>query len=233
VFGSFDTVSCQIFIFMLRTGILIHGIGIDGFPFSFTANPGYLRGVDVIDYTSFTYRGRAMSYDWKGFGFRMHIPECAVAPNVDECYVYVTASLSGQFQLPDNTNLISGIYWIASSEKFVKQITIEIQHCAANSESLHRSSITHIIAKCTQENLPYRFRFLNGGVFTPESRYGSIELTHFSGIGIVKQTPPQMPMTDLAISYCARLYYSSSDTQSWDIFFAIMRDLELHIAVSI
>ena len=33
MFGSFDTISCQIFIFMLRTGILIHGIGIDGFPF--------------------------------------------------------------------------------------------------------------------------------------------------------------------------------------------------------
>ena len=36
-----------------------------------------------------------------------------------------------------------------------------------------------------------------------------------------------------AKSYCARLYYSKSGTNSWEVHFAIMCNLELHISVSI
>ena len=33
--------------------------------------------------------------------------------------------------------------------------------------------------------------------------------------------------------YCALLYYSNSGTNSWEVYFAISWDMELHIAVSI
>ena len=36
-----------------------------------------------------------------------------------------------------------------------------------------------------------------------------------------------------AKSYCARIYYSSSGTNSWEVYFVIMRNLDLHISVSI
>ena len=206
---------------------------------------GYLRGVEVIDHTSFTYTGQAQSFEWVNRGFKLHIPEDALPPEVDECRVHITASLSGQFQFPEDTELVSGIYWIATPHKFAKPATVEIQHCSSRTE--HPASLTYIVAKCTQEDLPYHFNILNGGVFAPSSRYGSINVTHFSGIAVASRSSQhtslmrrsphrhhqvESDLTDVK-SYCARLYYSSSGIYSWEVHFTITWDLELHLAVSI
>ena len=203
---------------------------------------GYLRGVEVIDHTSFTYTGKAQSFNWRRFGFKMHLPDRALPTSVNECRLHIQASLSGQFQFPEGTECVSGIYWIASPYAFAKPVTVEIQHCVTKPELLqHPSSLTFIVAKCTQEDLPYQFKVLDGGVFSPGSRYGSIKLTQFSGVGVAFQTPH--PPSILAHSdhlkhklddksYCARLYYSSSGTHSWEVYFTIMWDLDLHINVS-
>ena len=174
-------------------------------------------------------------------GFKLHIPEDALPPEVDECRVHITASLSGQLKFPEDTELVSGIYWIATPHKFTKPATVEIQHCFSRAN--HPSSLTYIVAKCTQEDLPYHFNVLNGGVFAPFSPYGSIKLTHFSGVGIASQSHPtlmQRPdhghqvesIVSPEKSYCARLYYSNSGNHSWEVYFTIMWDLELYVAVS-
>jgi len=213
--------------------------------FAFSSSAvGYLRGVEVIDNTSFTYTGRAQSFEWVNRGFKLHVPEDALPPEVDECRVRITASLSGQFKFPEDTELVSGIYWIATPHKFAKPATVEIQHCTLTTE--HPASLTYVVAKCTQEDLPYHFNILNGGVFAPSSRYGSINLTHFSGVGIASQSPqcPSLIPRPARIyqaesklfnekSYCARLHYRSSGNYSWEVYFTITWNLELHIAVSI
>ena len=201
---------------------------------------GYLRGVEVIGHTSFTYTGRAQSFEWVNYGFKLHLPEDALRAEVDECRVHVKASLSGQFQLPENMELLSGIYWIATSHKFTKPVTVEIQHCLSGMDQ--SSGLTYITANCAQEDLPYKFNALVGGEFAPSSQYGSISLTHFSGVGIAYQ-PPQhpsliqwlfrRPQVSNVKSYYARLYYRSSSIPSWEVYFAIMWNLELHIAVSV
>ena len=205
---------------------------------------GYLRSVEILGHTSFTYTGRAQSFEWVDHGFKIHFPENALPSDVDECRVHVTASLSGQFQFPEDTELVSGIYWIAAPHEFTKPITIDIQHCSAR--TVHPSSLTYIVAKCTQEDLPYKFNPLSGGVFAPSSRYGSISLTHFSGLGIASRSPRRPSLMQRLVrrrpqdeseiadvkSYCARLYYRSRGILSWEVYFAIMWDLELHVAVS-
>ena len=150
------------------------------------------------------------------------------------------ASLSGQFQFPEDTECTSGIYWIASPYTFEKPVTVEIQHSVTKPEHLqHPSSLTFIVAKCTQEDLPYKFKTLSGGVFSPSSQYGSIKLTHFSGVGTALQSHQPSKLCRRAHqhpdtkSYCARLYYSSSGVHSWTVYFTIAWDLELHISVSI
>ena len=205
---------------------------------------GYLRGVEVIDHTSFTYTGRAQSFEWANRGFKLHIPENALPPEVDECRFHITASLSGQFQFPEDSELVSGIYWIATPHKFAKPATVEIQHCSLKTE--HPASLTYVVAKCTQEDLPYHFKIVHGGVFVPSSQYGSINLTHFSGVGIASQSPrrpsliPRPAHRYQAESklfnekrYFARLYYRSNGIHSWEIYFTIMWNLDLHIRVSI
>ena len=199
----------------------------------------------MIDYTSFTYTGKAQSFNWRRFGFKIHFPDHALPPGVNECQLHIKASLSGQFQFPEDTECVSGIYWIACPYTFEKTVTVEIQHCVTKQEHLqHPSSLTFIVAKCTQEDLPYQFKILDGGVFSPNSRYGSIKLTQFSGVGTAFR-PLRRPSLvqrfsrrprqheSAAKSYCARLYYSKSGTNSWEVYFAIMWNLDLHINVSI
>ena len=201
------------------------------------ATSGYLRGVEVIDQTCFTYTRRAQSFEWRGFGLKMHFKEDALPVNVNECQIHIKASLSGQFQLPENTTLLSSIYWIVCPHEFMKPVTVEIQHCAAMPEL--QAGLTFIIAKCTQQHLPYKFKILNGGVFSPNSQYGSIELSHFSGVGVTFQSMMQwlgftpFQPTFNPRSYRAQLYYSSSGVHSWEVYLAITWNLELHITVSI
>ena len=157
-----------------------------------------------------------------------------------ECLVQVKASLSGQFQFPEDIKLTSGIYWISCPQLFTKPVTVEIQHCAAKPE--YSSSLTYIVAKCNQDDVPYQFKILEGGVFSSSSQYGSIKMTKFSALGVALRWPSSLiqmfslrahhPEPD-ARSYCARLYYSSSGVNCWEVYFAIMCNLELHIAVSI
>ena len=187
---------------------------------------GYLRGVDVIDHTSFTYTGRAQSFEWVNRGFKLHIPENALPPGVDECQFHVKVSLSGQFQFPEDTELISGIYWIANRHKLAKPVTVEIQHFIRFS---HSDSLKFVVAKCSQKNLPYKFCVLEGGVFSPHSSYGYIQLTHFSGVGAIRRDKHH---TRTQRIYCAKLYYIPKNITRWDVHFVITLDMELHTSVS-
>ena len=44
-----------------------------------------------------------------------------------ECEM-VTASLTGQFKLPEGHELVSAVYWVTTPGKFTKPVTIEVQH---------------------------------------------------------------------------------------------------------
>ena len=202
---------------------------------------GYLRGVKVIDHITFTYAGKAQSFEWLNHGFKINFPENALPPGVDECRVHIKASLSGQFDFPRDTELVSGLYWLSCRHVFTRPVTVEIQHCV-QIQPQHQSNLMFIVAKCSQEDLPYQFKTLEGGVFSPSSPYGSINLTHFSGLAIASQPLQRqslLPKFSRKVhctqgkSYCSRLYYSSGGINSWEVFFVIMWDLELHISVSI
>ena len=147
---------------------------------------------------------------------------------MDECQIHAKASLAGQFIFPEDTQPISGVYWISCPYKFVKPVTVEIQHSGTKPE--YSSHLTFVVTNCTQKNLPYNFKILEGGVFSPSSQYGSIELTHFSGLGAAFQLPKQNPGLSDHLpevrSYRARLYYSTSDVNGWEVYFAIMWNLE-------
>ena len=95
-------------------------------------------------------------------------------------------SLSGQFQLPSECELVSAVYWVSSTHKFAKPLVAEIQHCAALSSDEQCEQLTFVHTMCTQKELPYTFTEVEGGgVFSHHSSYGSLSLSHFSGLGIV------------------------------------------------
>ena len=96
-------------------------------------------------------------------------------------------SLSGQFQMPPNCELVSAVYWVSTAHKFTKPLVVEIQHCAALSSDEQCEQLTFVRTKCTQKELPYTFTELEGGVFSHHSSYGSLSLFHFSGLGVLRR----------------------------------------------
>ena len=162
----------------------------------------------------------------------------------------VRVSLSGPFQIPSNSELYSAVYWISSPHKFAEPITVEIQHCAALSSDEQCSKLTFVHTKCTQKNLPYIFEELVGGVFSAHSSYGSLSLSHFSGIGVVgiqTREPEQQPQQssahvgaasqtgreagELTEQYCAQLY-THKFVNEWKVIFAVTKDLDSCSTVS-
>ena len=173
----------------------------------------------------FTVSTQGGHFEWGGYGLKFHIPEGSLPVGTAKCMVHVKASLSGQFQLPEDTDFLSPVFWISAPCKFTKPVTLEIQHCALREHKAVLSHLRFVSAKCSQKDLPYRFKQLDGGVFNTHSSYGSIQLNHFSGVGITgSEETPRL--------YCARLYHTMKQIYDWRYYLAIMQDLPVFNTVS-
>ena len=221
----------------------------------------YMRGTEVIAQQTFTLTQEAVDLKFEGYGFKLHVPEGSLPEEVSETQLNVRVSLSGQFQLPTNCELISAVYWVSSLHKFMKAITVEIQHCAALSTDEQSEQLTFIHTKCTQKELPYVFEEQVGGIFSRHSSDGSVSLSHFSGLGIVRrllrvfglqtndsklgqQPPPSQQQSsthikraagqeeeDTVVQYCAQLY-TRKYVKEWRVDFVVTKNLESFTSVS-
>ena len=152
---------------------------------------------------------------------KLSIPEDCLPTGMQQrtCTINIKASLFGPFQLPEDSELLSPVFWISALCKFKKPVMLEIQHCASRDEA-YFADLNFISAKCSQKTLPYTFKQLEGGMFPADSSYGSIQLSHFSGIGVSgrKRTPR---------AYCAQIYYTIKEEASdWRVYFVIIQDLD-------
>ena len=50
------------------------------------------------------------SFQWKGYGLRLHVDKGSLQPSTEEYKINVRASLSGQFQLPGDSDLLSPVF---------------------------------------------------------------------------------------------------------------------------
>ena len=158
---------------------------------------------------------------------KLYIPADALKPGTPTQTMTIQASLSGQYQLPDDTELVSGVYWVAYPRRFSQPVIMELQHCAYLEHPDQLSSLFFLTAKCNQEKLPYHFQPLLGGVFSTNSCYGSIELSHFSGVGVGRKKRKRK-------HYTAQIFYIPQlAANAWRMDFTIIRDLELYIMVCI
>ena len=151
------------------------------------AGADFLRGVEVYRETVLEVVGdKPQKVEWPGYGFFIEVPEGAVPPGVTAS-VGVKVILAGQFKFPENSQLISAIYWVSSSVEFLKEVAVNIQHCAIIRSEDQCSQFKFIIAKCSQKELPYKFREREG-VFSSHTQYGVIKLKQFSLLG---ETAPE------------------------------------------
>ena len=173
----------------------------------------------MIAETDFVVSTKGGSYEWKGYGLRLSISEDSLPTGMEECRINIKASLSGPFKLPEDSDLLSPVFWISALCKFKKLVTLEIQHCASRDEASF-ADLNFIFTKCSQKELPYTFKRLDGGRFPTTRSYGSIQLSHFSGVGIAgRKGTPQ--------AYCAQIYYTIKEEASdWRFYFIITKDLD-------
>ena len=180
--------------------------------------PPYIRGADIVARTTVEITpDQPLDFHWEGHGFRVYIPAGAVSRRVTLC---IQASLSGDYQLPDDGVLVSGVYWLSLHphiEEFDDHATISIQHCAVEGDE----SLSFITAKCTQETLHYKFKPLPGGAFS--TNYGTIQVTSFSAFGILlfmRNSKGKM--------YDFRVYYILKQLNECDVHITLTPNLELH-----
>ena len=162
--------------------------------------------------------------EWPGYGFYIQVPEGALPPKVT-ANVAVKVILGGRFQFPEKRQLISAIFWISSSTMFLKEVAVNIQHCAVIKNEEQCSAFRFIIAKCSQKLLPYRFRERDG-LFNPHTQYGAIKLKQFSLIGA---TAP-----DDAETHCtAFMFYKEQIPNPLvaDFHFVVVKDLKSYLKV--
>ncbi len=166
------------------------------------------------------------TFHWAGYGFKLIVPQGSLPAGVDQCRLDIKVSVAGQYQFPNNLQLVSGVFWVRPLPlcKFQQQLIVEIQHCAKITSS---TKLSFVRARCSQESLPYTFKQLEGlGSFTDHSSYGSLELNHFSGLAVTGNDVEER-------EYIASLYYQQCDPRTLEIHFVITWDVEAHITVSL
>ena len=168
---------------------------------------------------------------WDGYGLRLHKPQgslCAVTHG--DCFITMRVVLAGQFEFPEGSTLVSAIYWLSSNHKgdFNKSLSLEIQHCAAESAT---NDLEFVTADSTSSSLPYQFSVLPGGVFTRHSFYGSVGLNHFTFFGIIRRAREKLK-AHFSERYLARMYYTEILPFSFKVEFYVHKNLECYFTVS-
>ena len=183
-----------------------------------------LRGVQVCGEMSVVvYSSHAQQITWEGFGLKLHIQEGSLPAGMEQCILQIKASLAGQYEFPENSHLVSAIFWLRCEtlHKFTKPITVEIQHCA-KSENIRNLKFTRAI--CRQKQLPYTFNQLPRGNFTSHSSYGIVELNSFSGVGITQEGSEDR-------EYCSQVFYLGQPSLC-QIHFVVTWNVEAYLTVS-
>ena len=164
--------------------------------------------------------------EWNGL--KLHIHEGSLPEGVHQCKIDIKTSLAGQYEIPENSHLVSAIFWLRCEPqcKFIKPITVEIQHCSTK-QNLSRLKIVR--AFCSQKQLPYNFKPL-GGRFDTDTSYGVVEVNGFSGVGVVEENPVSERLYYSQLFY--RSYHSHQQRHESDIYIIFTWNTEPHLNVS-
>ena len=145
-----------------------------------------LRNVIEAGDTFFVLQGcsQPQYFTWEKYGLILTAP-ADILPSSETCKVAITALAGGDFEFPKGSELVSAVYAIFISKTLLKPLTVNIQHCVSLETPEQCKSLQFVKATLNNRGLPYQFKVLEGGCFTPENQYGSISCTHFCLIGVL------------------------------------------------
>ena len=154
-----------------------------------TDNLDCLSDVQVAEKKLFLVQGdKPQLMNWEQFGLRIGIEEDSLLSS-ETVEVATAALVGGQFKFPKNTVLVSAVYAVSVSKSLLKPLRLEMQHCVDLRGRPGLSQyLKFAIAPVSTPSLPYQFSLVEGGEFSPDSRYGSIQRKEFCLVGILGQT---------------------------------------------
>ena len=181
--------------------------------------------MDVCAETTLIVTNVSQNFVWEGYGLKLGIPMDCLPMGIEQCTINIKASVSGQYEFPDNTHPVSAIFWLRCEPRcrFILPISVEIQHCGKSKDV---SKLSLVKACCSQVDLPYSFKQLRGSHFYDDNSYsyGATELTSFSGVCVA-----QDELEDK--EYVARLFYLSQKMSAHEIHLVVTWNIETHLKV--
>ena len=173
---------------------------------------------DILEQTKIeVVPDQPIDYCWEGRGFKVHIPAGAISTK-GSVTATVRTSLGGEYELPEDSVLVSGVYWLSLDppvERFTEKVTLTLQHCAPDDDS----ALTFITS--TQDEPPYTFQSLPGGSFS-ESGYGTIDVQHFCPFGVIGRRK--------MYAFCT-YYLLTAEPNAHEVRITVTPNLELHLKV--
>ena len=185
-----------------------------------------LPGVDVCGVTAIVITNSSQEWQWEGYGLKIHVGENTLPSDVEHCLITINASLTGQYEYPEDEYLVSAIFWFRCEPpcRFHKPITLELQHCAV---SHNVSRLGFVKAVCTQKPLPYTFKHVKGGSFSSHSSFGVLELNSFSGTSITQKQSKEH-------KYLVHILYKEEKLRvCFNLYFVVTWNTITHKTVSI
>ena len=169
-------------------------------------------------------------FNWKGYGLHLYIPEGALPLEIEACTISIDASVEGNYVFPENSYPVSAIYWFCCVPrcKFLRPITLEIQHCA---KQQNLQTLSFVKARSVEGQSEVKFNKAFGfcstyrGVFPNHCSFGFIQLDSFCGYGVVQEGSEDR-------QYRANLYYLPQSINHCQIHFTVLFNTDAHHSVS-
>ena len=146
-----------------------------------------VSGINIVSQKLFRLHGEEpLSLNWDKFGFLMDFEEGTILPS-QSCEICIQAIVGGEFELPEKTQLVSGIYAISFTQQPRKPVKMRIQHCVLLKNETQANHLSFVLAPITK-SLPHKFKLVKGGKFCLENQYGSIIRSEFCLAAIIKHS---------------------------------------------
>ena len=168
------------------------------------------------------------SLSWPGHGFRLTVPAGAV-PDGSTVSLAIKFILRGEFELPENCQRLSAIFWIKASQLFNRDVTLHLHHNAILESEAQCSQYKFVAGRCSQPDLPYKLVLREGGVFNPHTREASISVKQFSYYSTVHVGAEK----DSRSFYIGQVFFRPyKGVYVWQVDFAVTWDIPPLPAVS-
>lgn len=144
-----------------------------------------LASIDFFDALEKIF-GSGETFNWDEHGMQLYIPNGAL-PRRTAAKISFGVSISGKFHLPPSMKLVSAVFLVDVTPMgcFVEDVELKIPHCLDLSTELCDCVwFIHAPFYGMHQTEPFNFEKLPGGVFQPESEYGSIWTRDFCLVAV-------------------------------------------------